>query len=168
MELDAVELLVLILHGSDGTFFRLGNDGKAFGSFFRIVLMAHPAYVVLFQAGEETGFIVQRHSGLAVFPAAGMGHFAAQSLGHELISIADAQNRDAHFENALIHTGGIFRIDTVGTAGQDDGLGILGFDLVQGIIVRNDFAVHTAFTNSSGNQLAVLCAEVNNQDNLML
>ena len=168
MELDAVEFLFLILHGSNGAFFRGGNDGKAFRGLFRIVLMAHPAHIVLFQTGEETGFIVQHYSGLAVFPAAGMGHHTAQSLGHELVAVADAQDRDAHFENPFIHAGGIFRIDTVGTAGQDDGLGILGFDLVQGVIVRNDFAVHTAFTNSSGNQLAVLCAEVNYQDNLML
>ena len=146
----------------------MGDDGEAFGSLFRIVLMAHPAHIVLFQAGEEAGFVVQHHGGLAVFPAARMGYTAAQGLGHELVSIADAQDGDPHCKDPGIYAGSIFRIDTVGTAGQDDGLGILGFDLIQGIIVRNDFAVHTAFTDASGNQLAVLCAEVNHQDNLML
>ena len=168
MELHAIQFLLFILHSSNGTFVRMGDDGKAFRGFFRIVLMAHPAYVVLFQTGEQTGLGIQDHSGLAVFTAAGMGYHAAQGLGHELIPVADAQYRDAQFEHTLIHAGSVLGIHAVGTAGQDDGFGILGFDLVQAVVVRNDFAINATFTHSSGNQLAVLCTEVDYQDDLML
>ena len=117
VELHAVQFLVLVHHGSYRAFGGMGDDGKAFRHLFHIVLVAHPADIVLFQSGEQTGFVIQHDGRFPVFAAACVSHYAAQGLGHELMAVADTQNRNPHFEHACINGRGIFGIYTVGAAG---------------------------------------------------
>ena len=169
MELDTVEVLVLVDHGSNGAFGGMAGHDESFGYFFHIVLVAHPADIVLFDSGKQAGFRVEDHCRLAVFTGRiSMGHDAAQFLGHELMAVAESQHGDPHLKDTVVNGRCVFRIDAARTAGQDDGFRILGFDLFQRICVRNDFAVDSAFTDASGNQLGVLSPEVDDQDQLML
>ena len=52
-------------------------------------------------------------------------------------------------------------IAACGAAGQDDSLGIHRFYLIQVCLVRVDFAIYIAFSDSSGDQLIVLSAKIN-------
>lgn len=169
MKLDAVEAFFLVHHGRNRAFFRMARHNKAFRYGFDIILMTHPADVVLFDPGEKARFVIEGNRGLSIFTGrTRMGNDAAQFLCHELMAIAKTEDRNTQGENTIVDRRRIFSINTVRSTGEDQGFWILGLDLIDGIAIRNDFAVNATFTDTARNQLCILGAKVNDQDKFML
>ncbi len=88
-------------------------------------------------------------------------------MRHELAAVADTENGNAKVKDLLSYSGRTFKINTVGTACEDDTYRIHRFDLFEGSFIGFDFAVHAALTHTSGDKLIVLTAEVENNNHLM-
>ena len=132
--------------------------------------MAHPGDAGLGQTLEERADSIEERLGLAVLPGGvvlGLGDFAAQSVGDELAAVANAQNGHAPGKDLGIHMGGLLQIDGVGAAGEDDADGVHGLQLAEGRGKRLDFAIDIAFTDAAGDQLVILAAEIQNNDQFM-
>ena len=96
MELHAVQGAVGIGHGGDGASGSAAGDVKAGRGGSHHVEMAHPDLLRAGEAGEQrVGGIVQfqrRHAVLAFFAPADL---AAQSMGHQLLPVADTEDGQA-------------------------------------------------------------------------
>jgi hypothetical protein len=88
-------------------------------------------------------------------------------LCDELMSVADAKNRDSCIEDSHIDRWGIWFVDAVWAATENDTDGILCKNLVQGGIAGHHFAENLAFTDPAGNQLRVLSSKIQNDDKLI-
>ncbi len=123
----------------------------------------HPAGLLGAAGGQD-------QPGGAVLAGAGVADLAAQGGHHELEAVADAEHRDTRAEQVrLAVPGGRERRRAVGvhrrgTAGQDDGLGLAGQDLLRGHRGWHDLGVHLAFTDPPRDQLRILGPEVDHQD----
>ena len=58
-------------------------------------------------------------------------------------------------------------VNAVGTAGEDDAVGLERLQLLNGSGVAFDFAVNAALADSSGDELVILTAEVENDAKLV-
>ena len=171
MVLDPVEPPGFVGDGHVGAGAAVGHQGEALGHLGHIVPVAHPGDALLRQALEKLAGGVVKGLGLSVLPGGvvlGGGDPAAQGMGHELASVADAQHRQAQLEEAGIHLGGAVLIDTVGPAGEDEADGRHGLELVQRGRVGLDFAVDAAFPDPAGDELVILSAEIQHDDGLMV
>ena len=102
--------------------------------------------------------------GFTVFFGLAGSNFTAQSMSHQLMTVADTQNRNAQFEYSRINVWGSFQIHRVRAAGKDDTDRIFFFDgFYCCLSPRNDLAVDTHVAYTTGDQLVVLAAEVQNQ-----
>ena len=78
-----------------------------------------------------------------------------------LHAIADAQDRDPRGEDRRITAERPLVIDTVRTTAENDALDIpQRTDLLQRHRMRMQLRIHMKLTNSAGNQLVVLTAEI--------
>ena len=100
---------------------------------------------------------------LAIFPHRRCGNPATKQVVHQLRAVADAQHRNSQFKNTFITGRRIVAIYTVGAARKNNAFGIHFPDFLKTHRMGVNLAVHIAFPDSSGNQLIVLPAEV--QDN---
>ncbi len=92
--------------------------------------------------------------------------YTAELLGDQLGAVADAENGNAEVEDLGIEPRGVLDMHAGRSTGQDDG-GRLPFpDVGGGDAVADDFGVDLQLTNPAGDQLGVLSAEVDNQDDL--
>ena len=130
--------------------------------------MTHPTDILAFNALEKRAIRLQLYGSLAKFADTSAFNMAAQSMSHELMSVADAKNRHAQLKNTGIGFWRFRSINAVRTACKNYTFWILCLDLFKGIGIRDNLAVNSAFSNSSGNQLIVLAAEVNNQYKFVL
>ena len=146
----------------------VGGNGKAGGGLLDVIVVAHPADVLLRQAVEQRAAGVQADQGLSILPLRGAGDLAAQHVHHQLAAVADAQDGHAPGVNLRVDGGGVRQVDAVGTAGEDDPLGIFGADGLQRRAVRVDLAVDVAFADTAGDQLVILAAEVDDNDSFLL
>jgi hypothetical protein len=135
---------------------------------FHPVAVAHPHLLLLahtikqvFEIGDGKGF-------MAVFPADGRGHLAAQEMVQELDAVADAQDRHPESEELRVDAGGIPVVDAAGPPRQDDALGRKLFDAIKGHDVGVDFAVDFQLPDPAGNELGVLGAEVQDEHFLLM
>ena len=170
MELYAVEAPLLVRDGHVGAGGGMGSEGKARRHLLHVIAVAHPGYALLRQAPEELAAGVVEGLGLAVLPGGvllGGRHPAAQSLGHELAAVADAQHGHPHLEKGRVHMGGLLVIDGVGTAGEDKADGLHGLELGQGGGIGLDLAVDAALAHAPGDELVVLAAKVQDDHGLM-
>ena len=95
---------------------------------------------------------------------------AAEPGRHELKAVADAEHGHARLEQpGAARRGGRRRRRTIGVdgrraAGQDDRLRLARQHLLDRHGVRDDLGVHVALADPAGDQLGVLCAEIDDQD----
>ena len=81
---------------------------------------------------------------------------------HQLGAVADTQYRNPHFKNRFITGRRIIAVYAVRAACKNNAFGISFTDFLQAHGVGVNLAVNVAFSDSSGNQLIILSAEVQN------
>ena len=166
MELDGVELLRLVLHGSHRAVIGGGGDLEALRQLIDPVRMAHPHDAALGHIGKKLGSLLfQVQLNLAVFGSLGGDDRAAGHPGGELAAVANAENGNAQFQNRRVIVGGRHIIDAVGAAGEDDALVVPGLDLSGGNgIVLLDLRIDVEIPDSAGDQLVILSAKVQHKN----
>ena len=170
VELDAVEPPALVSNGNVGAGVGVGLQGEALRDSRHIVAVAHPGNPLGRQAVKELAAGVIIGDGFAVLPGGvvlGRRDPSAQGVAHELAAVADAQNGHAPGEDGRIHVGGVLFIDAVRAAGEDDADGIFPPELLQRGGVGVDLAVNAALPDPPGDELVVLAAEVQDDDQLI-
>ena len=165
VELSCIELMIRILHCSDGADRCSCRDLEPSRSRCDIVGVTHPADGLFIDACKEFGCLfLDRDLSLAIFAGRCRSDFAAQEVRHELGAVADAQDGDTELEELRAAAGGVIGVDAVRPAGQDDALRCHLTDLVQAQRMRMNLAVDMVFTDAAGNQLIILSTKVQNQD----
>ena len=101
--------------------------------------------------------------GSAVLTGAGARDGTAERLRHRLKSVADTEHRHAQVEQRRIQLWRALGVHTGGATGEHYRLRVTGFDLVDRRGVRNHFGVHPGLAHPAGDQLGILCAEVDHQ-----
>ena len=166
VELHAVEAAGLVSDGAGGAMLRDGTGAEALGQAGDEVAVAHPGDALLGQALEQAaGGEVRLRAAVFAGRAVLRGRdLAAECLGHELAAVADAEDRHAQREDGGIDLRGGGIIDAVRAAGEDKALGLHGLELLQRGRVGLDLAVYIALTDTAGDELVILPAEVQNEN----
>ncbi len=86
------------------------------------------------------------------------------SQRHELHPVADAQHGHAEIEERTVYSRGALLVDAVWAAGEDDAFGVLRPDLLNRRVVWDHLRVDAAFADAAGDELRVLPAEVQDED----
>ncbi len=127
--------------------------------------MAHPGRLTGRLPREQNAAVTNdgdiRRSVLA---QTGVGNLAAEVGGHNLETVANAENRNPQLEDAGIERGRARLVHTRRATAQNHGGRIALGNLGRGHRVRNDLRVHVRFAHPAGNQLRILCTEVDNED----
>ena len=171
MELHAVEPTLLIGDGHVGAGVRVRHELEPIGHLSHVIAVAHPGDALGRQTLEQLAGSLIKRLGLAVLSGAvrlGSGDFAAQSVRHELTAVADAQDGHAQLEDGGVVVGCFCVVDAVGAAGEDEADGVHGFQFFQGGRIGLDFTIYIALTDTAGDQLVILSAEIQYNDQFML
>ena len=130
--------------------------------------MAHPAVGSSLHAAEEPGLFLHPDRYPAVFPLFGFFNRAAEEQGCQLHTVADSQDRDPRFIQGRINPGRVIIVDTGRATGKNNTDRFTGQDVRQGHIPRDNLGIDMAFANAAGNQLGILSAEVQDEDEFFL
>ena len=168
VELHTVQAAGGILCSGNRAVGGVGNNIKAGGSLLDIVIMAHPANILVRQAVKQRAGGIQIHNRLAIFAFRSLANLTAQHMHHQLTAIADAQYRNTPSIYFGIDGRGIRQVSAVGTTGKDNALWIFGLDFGQVSTVRINFAINVAFTDTAGDQLVILATKVQHNDSFLL
>jgi hypothetical protein len=105
---------------------------------------------------------------LAVLAVPGPAHNAPQLLGHQLHTVADAQDGDPRLIKGRVAGRRFLLVDTGGAARKNNSPGPFGLDLINRGRIRKHFTKHLEFPDTPGNQVAVLTTEIKNNDQFLL
>ena len=167
VELHAREALAGRLHGGDRSPGTRRGDREPCGRRGDAVAMRHPHRLLRRQASEEHRTLISDLEwGAPELAQAGALHRAAERLGHGLESVADAEDRHARVEERRIDRGSPLRVDAARAAGQHDRCGLLGEHLRHAHGVGHDLGVDVRLADSTGDELGVLGAEVDDEHGL--
>ena len=165
VELDAEEGAVADLDGGELGVVGDGDGAGAFGGGEDFVAVAHPHDGGAGDVAEEgAGGVGDAELGAAVLAGDAGADLAAEGLHHELHAVADAEDGEAEVEEGGVDLGGAGLVDAAGAAGEDDAFGGERADAVEGGGEGEDLAVDLAFADAPGDELAVLRAEVEDDD----
>src|SRR5262249_13247732 len=93
------------------------------------------------------------------------GHaLTAKGIPNGLHPVADPEHGNARLEQPEVGQRCALVVDAGGPAGEDDALVTLGEDLLERLRARDDFGVHGHLADAAGDELAVLCAEIQDAD----
>ena len=164
MELDAVE--AARRDGDRGMLrvVRLGHALRAGRQRRDLVAVAHPHLQRRLHAREER--TLRSHAQLCapVLPRTAAHDLAPQRLHGDLHAVADPEDRDAEIEDRGVDRRGALLVDAGGAAGEDDAARFFRQDLRGGDVEGNDLAVDVALANAPRDELAILGAEVEDED----
>ena len=137
-----------------------------------VVAVAHPdLFAPVGEPAVEDGKprIGGRDKGAAEFGSAVAAFdLAAEAMHHHLLAIADAEDRDAHVEDARRRHRRAFGKDRSRTAGEDHGLGGKGAEEgVVHLVERVDLAIDVQLAQAARDQLRHLAAEVDDEEAVM-
>ncbi len=163
VELHAVELPVRVLDGGVGAAGGVRDGAEAGGKPLDLDAVAHPVDARRLDAVKERACAVVRQLDLAVFAYLGLAAGAAELVDHELLAVADAEDGQPQLEDGIVERGGVRLEHGRGPAGEDDGGGAEGADLVHRHRVGLDLAVNAALTHAARDEQIVLSAEIQNQ-----
>ena len=91
-----------------------------------------------------------------------------QLVHHDLLTITNAQDRNAHVKRGLGRAGASLSGDTIGTTGKDDRLGReLGQKRICDVLIGVDFAINVQLAQTSRNQLRYLTSKVDDEEAVM-
>lgn len=129
MELNAIYGLRLV--GDSSVFGILGcaNDVESFRQITKLVTMRHPHGHSLLEAFEKpvhmTTDSARLQIGMSIFSGSpGNDVIRVQAVRDLLKSVADTQDRDTEIEDGRVNVGCILLVHGVGTAGEDNTLGL--------------------------------------------
>ena len=168
MELGAVKAAGLVLRSGHRAVGRMGNDLKPRSCLLDIIIVTHPADILVGQTIKQRAGGIQVHQRFAVFPLGSLGHTAAQLVHHQLAAVANPQNRHAPGIHGGINGGRIRQISAVGPTGKNDPLRVFGLDLCKISAIGINFAIHVALADAACDQLVILTAKIQNNDSFLL
>jgi len=119
-----------------------------------------------FCVGTATAF--NSKDGAAVLAHSGLGDLAAEITGDELRAVANAQDRHARVVDRRIDRWRTVDVYRRGTAREDDRLGPARQHLGDRHGTRHDLAVDVRLAYASGDQLRVLRAEIDDENQIVL
>ena len=167
MELDAVDAALPILERRDrGVRRRRGHRRPGRRRRDRVTV-AHPHRLLGRQVVEELR-LRRLELGLAEFGEPRMRDLAAEIARHQLHPVADPERRDAELEDRRVDLRSTVRIHRRGAAGEDERGRAAGGDLGRAEPVAHELRVHARLADAAGDQLAVLPAEIDDQDRTIL
>ena len=168
MELHGIELSCRIFHRRDGAVRGLCRHAKAFGRFGDVVGVTHPTDALLRYISEEHGRPVRN---LKLRPAVLADrrclNLAAKFVCHELRTVAYTEDGHAEGKNFLAVRRGILLVDALRAARKDDRLGRERTKLLQRERMRMHLAVDAALAHAPCDQLVVLSAKVQYDNQFM-
>ena len=164
VELHAVEAARARLHGRDGRSRARGQHVEAGRRLGDAVAVAHPGLLLAAQPLEEQPRLEHAERRLAELAEVGARHGAAEVERQALHAVADAEHRDAQIEDLGVELRGVVDVHAHGAAGEDDALGRVGLDALDGHVVRHELRVHAALAHAARDELAVLRPEVEHED----
>ena len=167
VELGGEQLALGVLVRGDGAVLGRGRDDEALGGAVHGVAVAHPDDLPVRRgARHEGGLARARERGGTVLALVGVRDVAAELDRHDLLAVAEAQHGDAHVEDPLVHVGGVVGVHGGGTAREDDRGGAHRGELVGADVTRDDLGVHVQVADATRDELAVLGAKVEDDDQL--
>mmetsp|Transcript_20320 Transcript_20320/g.56322 ORF Transcript_20320/g.56322 Transcript_20320/m.56322 type:complete len:269 (-) Transcript_20320:82-888(-) len=167
-------LLLQVLDGHNGALLALADSIKALWQLHALVSVAHPHVVgVVGGVREELAALLDKHGHAPVLAASNTSlHLAPEGVHEELHAIADAENRDLLLRNILEEPlrqpGGALHMDGVGTARQDDHIGVEALYALQGSIARDELGGDAQLAHAAGNELGVLATIVQHEAQIVL
>src|SRR5918998_1044638 len=164
VELHPVAALFALLEGDDRDGGRLGGDHEAVGGGENGVAVARPGLLLVRGAREEAIVAPHDYGRAAVLPDLAGTHLPAEEERHELHPVADAEHRHVEVEERGVHPRGVVLVDAAGAAGEDDALRVAGLYLLYGCVVGDQLRVDAGLADPAGDQLGVLAAEVQDED----
>ena len=162
MKLKTVKLSFGIFHGGIGAVGGFAEIDKSFRQHAQIIGMTHENGLCSLKTFENRRFCRHFHIGGAVFADGTAFHGASAEVGHELKTVANSEHWYSESEKLIGAFGRGVVINAGGTARQNDSDGIHAFDFFNGGIARLYKGVYSAFSDSAGNKLLILTAEVQN------
>jgi hypothetical protein len=120
------------------------------------ISVTHPAPGIGFNSKENTGCIMDRQFGKAIFSLVGSNDLPAQGIDHVLHTVTDAQDRNVQVKDRAVYPRAARIIDTRRPTGQDNAFRAKGFDHVEVYSGGFDLTVNVLFPDTPGNQLIVL------------
>ena len=167
VELHGVEAPLRVVHGGDGAVLRRGGNLKAGRGGFDGVAVAHPADQFGVQPLEHDGRVEHVQPRLAEFFQRGAAHGPAEVMGHRLHPVADAEQGQTQGVDSGVNLGSARLVDRRRPARQDQPDGVSGADDVEGRVAGQNLAVDAALADAPGDELRVLRAEIQDDDQLV-
>ena len=167
VELHCIELSLGCFKCGTGTVRRLCRYTESLGKLTYEIGVAHPYYALFRNALEYKASAVLRDLDLSVFAFLTALYLAAESVRHELTSVADTEDRYADTEYLLRDMGRAWIVNTVGTACENDSGRVHSLDLAYWRVKSLDLAVYAALSDSSCDELIVLTSEIEDYTKLV-
>ncbi len=167
VELRSEQFALGVLHGRHRAHLGARRDGEALGHAAHGIAMAHPHGLLARSAVEQRRLAGTRDDRRAVLALLGMRHLPAERHGHGLLTVAEAKHRNAQAENLGVDRGSILRVHAGRTARQDDSRRRHGAHLVGRDVAWHDLGIHVQIAHAAGDELPVLRAEIDDDDNLL-
>ena len=146
-----------------------GGQGRESGRHGRDrVTVAHPDPQLSRYAGQQGSRRRDRGVGPAELAQPGPGDVPTQCASHGLEAVADAEGRHPGREQLRIDLRSSRRVDRLRAAGQDDRLRPARDDLGHRGGVRHDLGVDASLAHPPRDELRILGAEVENDDEVVV
>ena len=165
MELQAVEAPRLVGDDADRRIWRMADALEARRQLRDAIAVAHPDCMaaLLPDAIEERRFRDRLDLGAAVFAVMAALHLAAELRRHQLLAVADAEDRDAGLEDHLRRARRAFLQHRGRPAGEDHRLGFQRGEGRFRLLIGRDLAIDAGLADAAGDQLRHLRAEIDDQ-----
>jgi hypothetical protein len=173
VELGAIVAARLVGDDGEGRAVAHRHDLEPGGELRDLVAVAHPHLMALAdlpEAVEQRALLGDGEEGAAEFaiPLALVTRLdpAAELVGHDLLAVADAEDRQAAVEQRLRRARAAFLRHAGGRTGEDDALGSQPRERVLGLGEGGDFRIDSRLAHPAGDELGDLAAEIDNQDGI--
>ena len=167
VKLHCIKLLSGVFHCGNGAIRRVRNRHKTLGDFRNIIGVAHQRYGVDVHAVKQHAGRVHHGVDCAVLAYRAGPDFAAECVTHKLHAVANTKHGYAKLKQFLGAVRRAFVVYTVRTARQYDTDRSNLLDFFHGSVAGQYLGVHVALAHTSGNQLLVLSAEVEDKHRLL-
>src|SRR5262249_35921013 len=125
---------------------------------------AQPVVTLRLHPAQQRRLTVEDHLGRSVLATLRRHDVAAEEITHGLHAVADAQDRDPGREQRLRGQRSAIFVHAGGTTGEHDAAVATGEHSLHGLAARNDLGINGQLTDTTGDQLGVLTAEVDDRD----
>src|SRR5581483_1922040 len=166
MKLDADQAAGVVPHSGDAAIARAAENLKAGRQLGNVIAMTHPNPLAAVQAGEYgfAGFYDDFR--FAEFAGSSAGRiaplprldFAAEMLGQEVLSVADAENRQVELEQTGIRLRAARVKDARRTSGNDHAA--VARQPLRSRAERPDFRIDPQFADFPGDEMTILAAGI--------